>query len=149
MSEANRRFPNVSLRKISRKNLYDILGLEVKSEQLNLIASNAQSIAEAYFNKDAWFRAIYHENVPIGFVMIKDSLLKFKNQPRHRPFYFLWRFMIDARYQNKGYGKVALNLVIEHVKSRPKANEFTLSHSQKEGNAGKFYEKLGFEYTGR
>ena len=126
-----------------------ILQLDVKPEQETLVASNAKSIAEAYFNKDAWFRAIYIDKTPIGFVMLSDTSLKYKSNPNHRPTYFLWRFMIDSKYQGKGYGKEAMNLIINHVKSRPNAKELLLSHSKSDGNAGEFYKKCGFEYTGR
>ncbi|MFW9819889.1 MAG: GNAT family N-acetyltransferase [Candidatus Thorarchaeota archaeon] len=123
--------------------------LEVKPEQKYLVASNAVSIAEAYFNKDAWFRAIYADSNPVGFVMISDKSLKYKNKPRYIPSYFLWRFMIDEKYQGMGYGKEAMKLIINHVKSRPNAKEFLLSHSKSDGNAGDFYKKCGFEYTGK
>ncbi len=126
-----------------------ILQLDVKPEQRNLVASNAKSIAEAHFNKDAWLRAIYAGNDPVGFVMLSDTLLKYKSNPNHRPTYYLWRFMIDAKYQGKGYGKEAMKLIINHVKSRPKANELFLSHSKSNGNAGEFYKKCGFEYIGK
>ena len=126
-----------------------ILQLDINPEQKNLVASNAVSIAQAHFNKDAWFRAIYADSKPIGFVMISDTSLKYKTNPKHRPSYYLWRFMIDAKYQGKGYGKEAMKLIINHVKSRPKAKEFLLSHSKSDGNAGEFYKKYGFEYTGK
>jgi diamine N-acetyltransferase len=126
-----------------------ILQLDVNLEQKNLVASNAVSIAQAHFNKDAWFRAIYADNEPIGFAMISDTSLKYKSNPKHRPSYYLWRFMIDAKYQGNGYGKEAMKLIIKHVKSRPKAKEFLLSHSKSDGNAGEFYKKLGFIYTGK
>ena len=125
-----------------------ILQLDVKPEQKNLVAPNAMSIAQAHFNKDAWFRGIYADKKPIGFVMISDTSLKYKFNPNHKPTYTLWRFMIDAKYQGKGYGKEAMKLIIDHVKSRPKAEELLLSHSKAEGNAGNFYRKFGFEYTG-
>jgi len=143
------RIPKITLKKITRLNLRAILELDVKQEQKSLVASNAVSIAEAYFNKDAWFRAIYADSQPIGFVMISDTSLKYKNNPKHIPSYFLWRFMIDKKYQGKGYGKEAMNLIINHVKTRPKAVEFLLSHSKSDGNAGLFYKKYGFEYTGK
>lgn len=130
-------------------NLMPILQLDVKPEQRNLVASNAKSIAEAYFNKDAWFQAIYADNDPIGFVMFSDTSLKYKSNPNHRPTYYLWRFMIEAKYQGKGYGKEAMKLVINHVKNRPEAKELLLSYSQSDGNAGEFYKKCGFEYTGK
>ena len=141
--------PKITLKKISNINLMSILQLNVKPEQKNLVAPNAISISQAYFNKDAWFRAIYADNIPVGFVMISDTSLKSKSNPNHRPSYFLWRFMIDARYQGSGYGKEAMKLIINHVKNRPKAKEFFLSHSKSDRNAGEFYKKLGFEYNGQ
>jgi GNAT superfamily N-acetyltransferase len=33
--------------------------------------------------------------------------------------YFIWRFMIDERYQKLGFGRRAMELVLEYVKSRP------------------------------
>jgi len=140
--------PKINLKKVTRTNLNAILNLDVNPEQKNLVASNAVSIAEAHFNKDAWFRAIYADNDPVGFVMISDSSLKYKFNPNHQPTYFLWRLMIDAKYQERGYGKKAMKSVIEHVKSRPKAKELLTSHSKSHGNAGEFYKKLGFKYKG-
>ncbi|MFX1391204.1 MAG: GNAT family N-acetyltransferase [Promethearchaeota archaeon] len=140
--------PKVILKKINKCNLMSILQLSVKPEQKGLVAPNVVSIAEAHFNKDAWFRAIYADNIPIGFVMISDTLLKYKFNQNHRPSYIIWRFMIDAKYQGKGYAKEAMNLIINHIKKRPKAKEILLSHSQSSGNAGPFYKKFGFEYTG-
>jgi diamine N-acetyltransferase len=142
------KLPKISLKKVTKCNLISILQLDVNPEQKRLVAPNAVSIAQAHFYKDAWFRAIYADNVPVGFVMISDSLLKYKFNPNHRPSYFLWRFMIDAKYQGGGYGKEAMKLVINHVKNRPKAKELLLSHSKSDGNAGEFYKNLGFKYTG-
>lgn len=141
--------PKITLKKVTRLNLRIILQLEVKPVQKNLVASNAVSVAEAYFNKDAWFRAIYADTKPIGFVMISDTSLKYNDNPKHIPSYFLWRFMIDKKYQGRGYGKEAMNLIIDHVRNRPKAKEFLLSHSKDDGNAGEFYKKCGFKYTGK
>lgn len=139
--------PKITLKKITKLNLMSILQLNVKPEQRGLVAPNAVSLAEACFSRDAWFRAIYADNMPIGFVMISDTLLKYKFNPNHRPAYIIWRFMIDANYQDKGYGKEAMKLIIDYIKTRPKAKEIFLSHSQSDGNAGTFYKKCGFEYT--
>ena len=52
------------------------------------------------------------------------------------PDYYLWRFMIDADHQGKGFGAHAMELVIEHVKTRPNAIELFLKHQTGDGNAG-------------
>ena len=95
------KIPKLTLKKISKLNLMSILQLNVKPEQRNLVASNAKSIAEAHFNKDAWFRAIYADKKPIGFVMISDTLLKYKSNPNHRPSYYLWRFILMLNFKKK------------------------------------------------
>jgi diamine N-acetyltransferase len=139
----------VSLKKITRINLETILNLRVKPNQRTLVASNAVSIAQAHFTRGAWYRAIYLDEKPIGFVMLRDNTMKFKKiKPKNSDLY-LWRFMIDGRYQGKGYGKKALELVIKHAKSRPGIKEITLHHQPSKGNAGNFYEKLGFKHTGK
>ena len=33
--------------------------------------------------------------------------------------YNLWRFMIDKRYQKKGYGREAMKLALEFIKTLP------------------------------
>ncbi|NJP11440.1 MAG: GNAT family N-acetyltransferase [Leptolyngbyaceae cyanobacterium RU_5_1] len=131
----------VTLREITRENLRSICNLKVTPAQENFVASNAVSIAQAHFYPEvAWFRAIYADETPVGFVMLEDD-------PANSS-YFLWRFMIDARFQRCGFGRRALELMIEHVKTRPGATALSTSCVPGEGSPGAFYEKIGFTYTG-
>lgn len=132
----------ITLREITEETLGPILRLKVTPEQEKYVASNAVSIAQAYFHRDnAWFRAIYADETPVGFLMLDD-------RPNEAS-YFLWRFMIDARYQKFGFGKRALKLLIEHVKTRPNATTLGVSCvPEGEGSPCPFYEKMGFVYTG-
>jgi diamine N-acetyltransferase len=139
----------ISFKKITKINLETILNLKVKPNQRTLVAPNAVSIAQAHFTRGTWYRAICLDEEPIGFVMLRDSTLKFKKINPKNPEIYLWRFMIDARYQGKGYGKRALELVIDHAKTRPDIKEITLHHQPSKGNAGDFYKKLGFKHTGK
>lgn len=139
----------ISLKKIKRSNLEMILNLAVKPKQKSLVAPNAHSIAEAHFTKGAWYRAIYLDDVPIGFVMLRDTTLIHKKIMPDNPVMYIWRFMLDGRYQGKGYGKRAMELVIEHIKSRPNIKEVSLHHEPAKGNAGEFYKKCGFKHTGK
>lgn len=140
MSEPTRE-STITLQEITRENAREIIRLKVSEVQEQFVASNVISLAQAYFERDhAWFRAIYADETPVGFVMLYDD-------PRE-PVYFLWRFMIDERYQGLGYGRKALNLLIQHVKTRPAATEIKVSYVPKDGNPGPFYAKLGFTETG-
>ena len=130
----------VTLREIDADTVRAICNLAVRPDQLKFVAPNAVSIAQAYFEKRAWFRAIYADETPVGFAMIEDW--------PEKPEYFLWRFMIDARWQRMGFGRSALGLIIEHVRTRPGATELMTSVVQAEGGPQPFYESLGFEPTG-
>jgi diamine N-acetyltransferase len=132
---------NVSLRRITAKTVRTICNLSVSDSQKKFVASNAISIAQAHFCKNAWFRAIYAGETPVGFVML--------NENPARGIYCLWRFMIDAKYQGRGYGRKALDLVIKRVRKRPWAKALTLSVVRGEGGPEAFYEKFGFIFTGK
>lgn len=131
----------VTLREITKDTVRDILRLKVAPEQEQFVAPNAVSIAQAYFERDtAWFRAVYADESPVGFVMLEDDVA---NQE-----YSLWRFMIDARFQGHGYGRRAIDLLIEYVKTRPGATALLTSCVPGDGSPCPFYQRLGFVYTG-
>ena len=132
---------SVTLRKITEDNLYTILDLKVTPAQENFVASNAESLAEALFHQDvAWFRAIYADDVPVGFVMLVDDPTI--------PLYELWRFMVDANFQQQGIGRRAITLVANYVRTRPNARFLLTSCVEGEGSPAQFYEKVGFISTG-
>ena len=130
----------VTLREITRDTVRAICNLKVAEPQNMFVAPNAVSIAQAYFEEAAWFRAIYADDTPVGFLMLEV-------QPE-KPEYFLWRLMIADGYQRMGFGEQAMKLVIEHVKTLPNATEFLTSCVPGEGSPQGFYSKLGFVPTG-
>ena len=130
----------VTLREVTGDTVRAICKLATTEDQQQFVAPNAVSISQAYFEKSAWFRAIYADDTPVGFAMLDDKPEKAE--------YFLWRFMIDARYQRMGLGRRALELLIAHVRTRPNATEFLTSVHQAEGGPQPFYEKMGFALTG-
>ena len=131
----------VSLREVTEENLFAVLKLHVDEAQKQFVASNAVSIAQAYFARErAWFRAIYADETPVGFLMLEDDPQK--------PEYFLWRLMVDTKYQGLGFGFKGMDLLVAHVKTRPGAVELKTSYVPGEGSPGPFYSKIGFVETG-
>ena len=130
----------VSLREVTEESVEEILSLKVTAEQEHFVANNERSIAQAHFSKNAWFRGIYADETPVGFLMLYDD-------PATGT-YFLWRLMIDARYQRQGYGRQALDLLVKHVRTRPLADTLGTSYVPGEGSPGAFYQQYGFEETG-
>ena len=132
----------ITLKEISEENVVTICELDVAPDQRDQVAPNAVSIAEGNYAERAWFRAIYDGETPVGFVML--ALEHDKNE------YYLWRLMIDQRYQGKGYGKAAMKLVVAFLKTMPQVEELLTSYVPNgELGANHFYESIGFIDTGR
>ncbi len=60
----------ITLKEITAETVGPIMKLNVAEKQKSFVAPNANSIAKAYFSKEAWFRGIYDEEIPVGFVML-------------------------------------------------------------------------------
>lgn len=130
----------VELREVTRDTVRAICILQVAPGQRGFVAPNAVSFAEALFEPKAWFRAIVADDVPVGFAMLSID--------PDASEYYLWRLMIDARYQGQGFGRAALDAIVAHVRSLPGATELLVSWVPEPGGPGPFYEGLGFELTG-
>ena len=126
----------INLRDITNKNLISIIDLEVGKNQKDQVASNAVSIAQGHYSKSAWFKGIFNDGIAVGFVML-DLVIE-ENKC------FLWRFMIDEKYQGKGYGKIALTQVIDYVKSLKVIDNIKTSYVPTENGAEGFYKNFGF-----
>lgn len=137
----------VTLRRITIDNVEDICDLSktLSPVQRNKVADNGESIAVAHYSEDAWFRAVYAGEEPVGFIMLHTGAdwsdgIDF-------PGMFLWRFMIAGPHQGKGYGKKAIGLVLRNLATR-KIYELYTSCGEGEGSPLAFYQQLGFTPTG-
>jgi diamine N-acetyltransferase len=130
----------VTLHEITAETVRSVTALSVAPEQRGYVASNADSIAQAYFEPKAWFRAIAAGEDLVGFAMVYRD-------PEAGQFY-VWRFMVDARHQGNGYGRRAMELLVEEARSDG-ASEVTLSVVPGDQSALAFYARLGFEETGQ
>jgi len=128
------------LERVTAGNVRAVCDLRVAPDQESFVTPNAISLAEAYVHEVAWCRAVYADDDLVGFVMLHDSA--------EGPGYMLWRLMIDERFQGRGHGRQVVQLVVDHVRSRPGATQLKVSAHQGEGAPGPFYESLGFVATG-
>ena len=133
--------PSVSLREVDDDNVKAVIDLSVSDDQQDFVAPNVVSLAQAFATTKVWVRAVYADDEPVGFVMLSDD--------DEKPRYYLWRFMIDARFQGKGYGAAALDLVHDYVRTRPGGNRIYLTYVPEDGGPEHFYKGLGYEDTGR
>ena len=131
----------IKLCEITKDNLDEVLALNVSEHQKGFVSSTAASLAQAYVYRDTAFPfAVYADNILVGFIML--GYYEARNQ------YTLWKFLIDKKYQNKGYGKEALKQGILYLRNTFDAKEIYTGVSTGNEQAKHVYKSLGFVETG-
>jgi len=137
----------VSLREVSEDNAQAVLGLRTTREQERFVSTVAYSLREAAENPQGnpWFRAVYADGRPVGFVMLSWNV---DPQPPeiYGPWY-LWKLLIEHTHQGKGYGAAVIRQIVELVGDQG-ATELLTSYVPGEGSPAGFYARLGFVPTG-
>ena len=131
----------ISLRKITRENIDEVLALKVSEDQRTFVSANSESLAQAYvYSETAFPFAVYEDSMVVGFIMM--GYYEAKN------YYTLWKLMIDSRYQNRGYGRKALEFGIQYLRERFSISEVYTGVVPGNTVAKKLYEAIGFRETG-
>ncbi len=146
----------IRLEKVNSHNVWKLLKLEVNEDQKNFVATNTESIIEAYTtiaaNGVALPFGIYDDDVPVGFLMIGYGVDdEWGNGPKiAEGNYCIWRLMIDKNHQGKGYGRRTMELALDYIKTMPlgKAEYVYLSFEPENVKAKKMYESFGFSPNG-
>jgi diamine N-acetyltransferase len=141
----------LTFREINEDNWRAVANLRCKDGQTGNLASNVWSLCEAHYSEDAWVRAIYADDTLVGMLMMAIW------DPKEA--YYIWRFMIDGRYQNFGYGRRGVEFAIAHIREHnPQAKQLKVFSTPLEGSAHTnpsknvlakdspygFYQKFGF-----
>ena len=140
----------LNYREITKKNIWKVTDLSktLKPGQEKCVAPNVYSIAQGSVNPNAYYRAIYLDDTPIGFFMLfipdEDSI----KDPDEENDFFLWRFMIAGDYQGKHYGSKVLDHIVKMGKELG-FNEVVTSCHMGEISPYKFYINYGFIDTGK
>lgn len=143
----------IRLVKVNRNNFDDLIDLKPAEKQRDYVADNIYSLAEAYANvadgRYAQPFGIYDGETPVGFLMIGFDIFDeedLKQYPLCKNNYIIWRFMIDEKYQNRGYGKEAMRLALEFIRTFPcgEAEYCWLSYEPENEVAKKLYRSFGF-----
>lgn len=147
---------NVTIQRITGRNVWEVIELKVADDQAEFVASNRDSIVEAYItitaNGHAFPFGIYDGDTPVGFLMVGyDTDDYWDDAPQiAQGNYALWRLMIDERYQGMGYGREAVRLAIAFIHTFPcgTAKYCWLSYEPENVVAHGLYESFGFRETG-
>ena len=132
----------LQLRQVSAENFQECIKLKVKDGQRDFCASNLYSIAESKVEPLAIPVCIYADGVMVGFAMYGPE------QSDNGMIMSIDRFMIDRRFQGRGYGKLAFAELIETIRSNYRYKEIYLSYTPENVIAEKLYGSFGFTKTG-
>ena len=151
------------LEKVTEDNVEALVKLRVAREQKEFVASNSWSLIDAYLSlaegEPVFPFGVYNGKTLVGFIMIsylndwsgykRDAWLNSEDYKFYKDkyFYYIWRFMIDKKYQGRGYGREALRLALDFIKTYPcgKAEYCVLSYEPLNEVAKKLYGSFGFE----
>ncbi|WP_310733101.1 GNAT family N-acetyltransferase [Rubrivivax rivuli] len=137
-----------SVRPVDAGNVDAVLKLQVAAGQRRLVSNVERSLAQVAYEPAgravAMFSGEGSDEEAVGMMLLYDMRMD-KKSPADQ--LYVWRLLVDERFQGLGHGRRAMQWVIEEAR-RLGLPSVGLSHVELEGHAGDFYEKLGFRYTG-
>ncbi|MBE6016445.1 MAG: GNAT family N-acetyltransferase [Lachnospiraceae bacterium] len=133
----------IKLKEITEENFIDAFNLKLGEGQEKNVSHPIRSLAQAYvYREQCQPFGIYHEDEMVGYVMVIYDY--------DIPEYDIWHMMIDVSQQGKGYGKTALKLVMDYIKTKPfgGSDKVALTCNRNNAAALKLYREMGFAETG-
>ena len=136
---------SVTLRDITGDNYFQVLELKISPEQeaAKFVAPVVRSLADAWFYREegiTYPKTVYADEDLVGFIMYE---LDTEEQQ-----VFIWRFLIDQRYQGKGYGRQTIEVVLEMAKEQAQITKVVADYVDGNEPMKKILLDLGFEVTG-
>lgn len=131
---------SIVLEAITKANRAQVEALELEPEQIDLVASNVESLEEADEDEDARPCAIIADGSIVGFLMYDTT-----SEPHEAQIY---RFMIDRSHQGRGFGWAALRVLLEEISANKAIERITICYESENHGARKLYAKAGFVETG-
>ena len=126
----------IKFRDIDKSNYNECISLRVGEHQKNYVASNMYSLVQASYEDGLYPLGIFNEDEMIGFLLYDyDEELNG---------WSFSRFMIDIKYQNKGFGRKALEKFLEYFQSKFPNKSLYTSVEIDNDIAIKLYQKYGF-----
>ena len=128
---------------VTEDNWMDVASLSVKEEQKKYVAPAIGILARGYVYRDcnAKIYAFENDGVIVGTALVRE----FTDEPLG---YDLQQFMIDEKYQGKGYGSRALELILDELRKEGRYDHVELCVKKADAEAIRLYGKHGFADSG-
>ena len=117
-------------------------GLRVREDQRGFVSDSAGILARAWAYRESRSRAyvICSDELPVGMAMYYDL--------EEEGAYNFSQFFIDQRWQGRGFGREAAEMILRMMKDDGRYGRVVLCYIDGDEAARKLYEKLGFRPTG-
>ena len=135
----------VCLRPVTFENFRECVKLSVRDDQTAYVATNMQSLAQAYVNKRLHPRAIYGGAVFSRETTADDPMVGFVMYQIWDEVGFVMRLMVGAEHQRRGYGRAAMREVIRRLQAEAQVERIATSVIPANEAAMALYVSLGFE----
>ena len=128
---------------ITEDNWMDVASLAVKEEQKGYVAPAIGILARGYVYRGCNGKVYAFENdgMIVGTALVRE----FTDEPLG---YDLQQFMVDERYQRKGYGSRALELILDELRAENHYDHVELCVKKADAEAIRLYQKYGFIDSG-
>ena len=133
----------IRLAPVTEENWMDAAALAVREHQRGFVAPSIGILARGYVYRDCRARVfvIEHDGEAVGLALVRE----FTDEPLG---YDLQQFMIDERYQGRGYGSAALGLILDELRKEARYDHVELCVKKEDVEAIHLYEKFGFVDSG-
>lgn len=133
----------LKLIEVNEDNFMDFRRLSVRDDQKGYLDSAVGILARGYLYRSCRARVIgiAEDDTVIGTALVKDM----DEEPAC---YDLQQFMIDRRYQGKGFGTEALRMILAELEEERKYSCVEVCVKKEDGAALRVYERAGFTDTG-
>lgn len=133
----------IKLFDVNEQNWLDVISLSVHEDQKKYLDKPIGIVARGYIYRSCNARVfgISNDEDVIGIALVKDM-------DEVPACYDLQQFMIDRRFQNKGYGTEALRMILSRLSKEGKYSQVEVCVDKNDAQALWMYKKVGFEDTG-
>ena len=128
---------------VTEDNWMDVASLSVKEEQKGYVAPAIGILARGYVYRycNVKIYAFENDGMIVGTALVRE----FTDEPLG---YDLQQFMVDKRYQGKGYGSQALQMILDELRKEGHYDHVELCVKKADTEAIRLYEKHGFVDSG-
>jgi diamine N-acetyltransferase len=130
----------IRLAPVTEANRALVLALQLSPDQIDFVASNADSLEEAEQDSDARPRVVMMEDRVVGFLMYEAP----DDDDEAR----IYRFMIDRTYQGRGYGRAALRQALDEIRGLGHVRHVSICYAPENEGARHLYRSAGFVEQG-